>query len=90
MPMKTTKKVYTLKGRINETPFSKRTSDIKATLLALKPEFVFTDTYIVLSTGAGASKITTERKLNLVQGKKLFNSEDYLTVFLQNLMVEYA
>ena len=90
MPMKTKEKVYTLKGRINETPFSKRTSDIKATLLALKPEFVFTDTYIVLSTGAGASKITTERKLNLVQGKKLFNDEDYSTVFIQNLMVSFT
>lgn len=83
-------KVYTLSGRVNELPFSKRTSDIKNALLELKPEFCFTDTYITLSAGAGKNKITAERKLNLKQSKQLFNNEDFLTVFTQNLMVEFV
>lgn len=83
-------KTFQLKGKINEVTFSKRTSDIKKTLLELKPDFVYTDTYFTLSTGTGAKKIITERKLNLVQSKRLFNNEDVMDVFIQNLTQEYA
>ena len=81
--------VYTIKGTINEVAFNKRTKDIAKTLLELKPEFVFCDSYITLSTGSGKNKVTTERKLNLVQSKRLFNSEDVLSVFVMNLTQEY-
>jgi len=83
-------KTFQLKGKINEVPFSKRTSDIKKTLLELKPDFVYTDTYFTLSTGTGAKKISTERKLNLTSGKRLFNNEDFLDVFCNNLLVEFT
>ena len=91
--MKTTvskKKVFSLKGKINEIAFSKRTSDIKQTILELKPDFVFTDSYFTLSTGTGANKIITERKLSLLQGKRLFNNENVLDIFILNLTQEYA
>lgn len=79
-------KIYTLSGRINEVPFSKQTKNIDKTLLELKPEFVFCDTYITLSRG----KIKTERKLNLTQGKRLFLDENVREVFVNNLMMEFA
>jgi len=85
----TTETVYNLSGTINEVTFKKRTKDIAKTLLELKPEFVFTDTYITLSTGAGKNKVTTERKVNLVQSKRLFNNEDALSIFVMNLTQEY-
>jgi len=81
--------VYNLSGTINEIPFNKRTKDIAKTLLELKPEFVLCDSYITLSTGSGKNKITTERKLNLIQSKRLFSSEDVLSVFVMNLTQEY-
>jgi len=83
-------KTFQLKGKINEVPFSKRTSDIKKTLLELKPDFVYTDSYFTLSTGTGAKKISTERKLNLLQSKRLFNNENVLDIFIMNLTQEYA
>jgi len=82
--------LFTLSGRINEIPFEKRTSDVIKTLLELKPDFVQCDTYITLSRGAGKDKITTERKLNLTQGKKVFLDENVREVFVNNLLVEFA
>ena len=87
--MTTTTPTYTLTGRINEIEFKKRTSDLKKTIMDLKPEFVFCDTYITLSKGSGADKIVTERKLNLKQGKQLFNNEIFLDVFIDNLLMEF-
>lgn len=83
-------KKYSMILRINEVTYKKRTTDVKKTILSLKPDFVQTDTYITLSTGTGANKISTDRKLNLVQGKKLFNDTDSLDMFVQNLLIEYS
>ena len=83
-------KTFQLKGKINEVAFSKRTSDIKKTLLEIKPEFVLTDCYFTLSTGSGSSKISTERKLSLMQSKKIFNNEDNMDIFIINLTQEYV
>lgn len=85
-----TPKSFSLISKINEITHKNRTSDIKKTILGLKPEFVYTDTYFTLSSGSGKSKITTERKLSLLQSKRLFNNEDVLDVFIQNLTQEYA
>ena len=87
--MQTKLPTYTLTGRINEIEFNKRTSDLKKTLMDLKPEFVFCDTYITLSKGSGKDKVVTERKLNLKQGKQLFNNEIFLDVFIDNLLMEF-
>ena len=82
-------KTFKLTSRINEVVFNKRTSDIKKTILEIKPDFVFTDSYFTLSSGSGINKVITERKLNLLQTKKLFNNEDVLDIFIVNLMMEY-
>jgi len=87
--MTTTTPTYTLTGRINEIEFKKRTPDLKKTIMDLKPEFVFCDTYITLSKGSGKDKVVTERKLNLKQGKQLFNNEIFLDVFIDNLLMEF-
>jgi hypothetical protein len=87
--METKTPIYTLTGRINEIEFKKRTPDLKKTIMELKPEFVFCDTYFTLSKGSGADKIVTERKLNLKQGKQLFNNEMFLDVFIDNLLIEF-
>jgi len=82
--------VFNLTLMINGENHKKRTTDIAKTIMELKPDFCYTDTYITLSTGSGKNKITTERKLNLLQSKKLFNNENVLQVYVMNLLQEYA
>lgn len=81
---KTTKKRASYKYRItmqfNGMTFKKSTNDIKATILALKPELLFTDIYVTVNKDI-------DRKLNLVQGKRLFMSEDSLDIFINNLLL---
>lgn len=71
---------------MNGETIKKRTENIKDAILSLKPEVLVTEIYVnVQKVG---SKDITERKLNLVQGKKLFRDENFLDVFIMNLLLE--
>lgn len=76
--------MYNLTLNFNGETFTKRPKDIKKTIMSLKPEVLFTDIYVTFKTG----KDVRERKLNLTQGKKLFNNEDFLDVFIINLLLK--
>lgn len=82
--------MFNLIIRVNEKENRKRTKDIKKAIMDCKPDFVFTDTYLTLSKGAGKNKVTAERKLNLLQSKRMFGSEDVLDVFVNNLTMEFT
>jgi hypothetical protein len=82
-------KTFNLKGKINEVPFSKRTSDIKKTLLEIKPDFFYTDTYIGVSSGSKMNKLETERKLSLTNSKRVFGDDVLMDIFVNNLLVEF-
>lgn len=68
----------------NELKFRKQTDDIAKAIMELKPEQLYTDLYVVVTKG----KDRMERHLNLKQGKTLFISEDFLGIFINNLMLK--
>ena len=59
------------------------TKDLKDAILSLKPNVLFTETYITVTKG----EFTRERLLNLKQGKRLFASDNSLEIFLINLFL---
>ena len=79
---KPTPKPYKVEMVFNGSTFKKTTDDVAKTIVELKPDVLHTEVYVSVSKG----KDTMERKLNLVQGKRLFLSEDFLSVFISNLM----
>ena len=80
-----TKTKYNLRFIFNEKTHNKRTSDIKEAILSLKPEMVYTESYLIIKpTG---SKDLTERHLNLPNTRKLFRDEQYLDIFINNLLL---
>ena len=76
--------MYNLTLSFNGETFKKRPKDIKEAILSLKPPVLFTDIYVTLQSKGDIR----ERKLNLLQGKKLFNNEDFLDVFIINLLIK--
>lgn len=78
--------LYTLKMLFNGESFTKRTNNIEEAILDLKPELLHTELYFVLDKKGSEEPI--ERKLNLVQGRKLFINEDFRAVFLNNLLLQ--
>lgn len=77
---------YNLTLLMNGETIKKRTENIKDAILSLKPEVLVTEIYVIVQKVG--SKDTTERKLNLIQGKKLFRDENFLDVFIMNLLLE--
>jgi hypothetical protein len=67
----------------NGETFEKRPKDVRQAILALKPAQLHTDIFVTLKKGNDVR----ERHLSLSQGKKLFNNEDFLDVFVLNLML---
>jgi hypothetical protein len=67
----------------NGLEFSTKTDDLKKAILKLKPEILYTEVYIKISKG----EYVFERRFNLKQGKNLFINEDFLNVFVNNLLI---
>lgn len=78
---------YTITLLLNGETHKKRSENIKDAILSLKPEVLYTEVYVIVNKVGGKEKI--ERTLNLVQGKKLFNNEDFLDAFINNLLLDY-
>lgn len=68
----------------NGETHNKRPKDIRDAIMSVKPATLFTDVYVTLKDKMDVR----ERKLNLTQGKKLFNDENFLTVFINNLLIK--
>jgi len=79
-----TKKKYSLKVKVNNEEFTKRTDNIEEGIMALKPAFVHTEMYLTAKGG----DMVSERKLNLVQARKLFSDSDYRQIFIHNLLLQ--
>jgi hypothetical protein len=77
---------YNLTLLFNGETFNKRATNLKEAILALKPEALVTEVYVKVKP-VGSKEDDTERKLSLIQGKKLFNNEDFMTVFINNLLL---
>lgn len=78
---------YTITLLLNGETKQKRSEDIKDAILSLKPEVLYTEMYVTVNKVGSKNK--TERRLSLIQGKKLFNNEDFLDVFISNLLLDY-
>lgn len=76
-------KIHTIKLIFNGLTFTKRSNDIAKAILSVKPEVLYTEVYVVI----GPKGNTIERRLNLVQGRKLFNNDDFLEIFINNLLL---
>lgn len=76
-------KNYTIKFIFNGLTFTKRGSDIKKMILSVEPETLYTEIYVVI----GKKGDTIERRLNLTQGRKLFRDNNFLEIFINNLLL---
>lgn len=80
---KRTPKKYELEMLFNGEKYKKSTDNIPEAILSFKPEFLHTELYVIVKEG----KEVTDRRLNLVQGRKLFMNDDFLEVFINNLLL---
>ena len=79
---KTIKPKYELIMQFNGETFTTKTNDIKEAILSLKPEILYTEIYITVTKG----ELVMERFLNLKRGRNLFINEDFINVFIINLL----
>lgn len=77
------KKKYRLDFYFNGDRFKKRTNDIDKTLLEVAPDQLYTEMYIT----AHFDDMKAERKLNLIEGRKLFRDDMFRQIFIQNLTI---
>lgn len=75
-----------LSFQFNGETFTKTVTDktLKKVILSLKPDWLHTDMFVTLKKDLDIR----ERHLNLKQGKMLFNDENFLDVFILNLMLK--
>jgi len=76
--------MYNLTLNFNGETYTKRAKDVKSAIMSLKPTLLFTDVYITVKD----KEDFRERKLNLFQGRKLFQDENFLDVFIINLLLK--
>lgn len=76
--------MYYLTLNFNGETYTKRPKDVKSAIISVKPQFLFTDVYVTLKNKSDVR----ERKLNLHQGRKLFQDENFLDVFVMNLLLK--
>lgn len=69
----------------NGETYTKRPKDLKESIMAVKPPLLFTDVYVTLKNNKNDIR---ERKLSLHQGRKLFQDDNFLEVFVMNLSMK--
>ena len=79
-------KPYSLTFIINGETINKRNADIDLAIMAVKPELVLTEMYVT----AKRDKSMTERKLTMVQARKIFNDAMAREVFINNLQLSLS
>lgn len=76
-------KKYTINFHFNGGVFTKRNASVKDAILQVAPELLHTEMYVTVKNG----KDVTERKLTLIDGRKLFRDETFLDIFTNNLLL---
>lgn len=80
---KRTPKKYKLEMFFNDAKFTKQTDDIDSSILSLKPDELLTEMYVALTK----DKLTVEKRLDLNQGRKLFQDDEFRMIFINNLTI---
>lgn len=76
------KKKYTITFNFNGQKIKKLTDDINASIIAVTPDEVFTESFISVKK----DEHVMDRSLNLIQTRKLFQDEDFRGIFINNLL----
>lgn len=82
--MATTPSKYNLTFKFNGEEKIKKTDNILEALDEVRPPLLHTEMYFTLKKG----KHVIERRLNLIQGRKLFRDAVAREIFINNLMLE--
>lgn len=76
------KQKYTIEMFFNGDKFVTETTDVNAGILELKPEMLHTELFINI----GKDGHMLERRFDWVQGKKLFNDNEFREMFMTNIL----
>lgn len=79
-----TKKKYSLQLKVNHETHKKQTDNLEEGIVWLKPDVVYTEMYLT----AQAGEQVAERKLTLVQARKLFADKAFRQIFINNLLLQ--
>lgn len=76
---------YTIELLCNGEKMTQTCSDIEAGILAVKPTFVLTDSYVTIYK---KGEVIAVRKLPLIKARMLFANPDFREVFISNLLLK--
>lgn len=77
------KPTYSLTVTMNGETHKKRTTDLDATIQSLKPDWLHTEVYLTVKKG----KQVAERRLSLINAKRVFQNDINRQVFINNLLL---
>ena len=77
------KKTYSLTATYNGETVKKSTDNLDETIKELRPDWLHTEMYLTVKKG----KQVAERRVKLVDAKKIFNNEVNREVFINNLLI---
>ena len=75
-------KEYKIEMKFNGETFNEVTEDPKKAIMSFKQEMILTESYITITKG----EAEFQRKLTLVQTRKIFNDEVALDIFINNIL----
>jgi hypothetical protein len=76
-------KTYTVWAKFNGEEITVKTNDIDEAIKAMKPSWLHTEVYFTVSKG----KVSSERKLALVNAKRVFSDDLEREMFINNLLL---
>ncbi len=79
----TTQKPYRIQFKFNGEVKEKRTTDVAKAIQDVRPMFLHTEMYVTLKHG----KELIERRLSLLQARRIFSDEVSRQVFINNLLL---
>lgn len=76
---------YNLEFLCNGETAKQECNDIEEGLLAIKPTFVHTESYVIVYKNG---EVIAERRLPLIKARMLFANPDFRMVFINNLLLK--
>lgn len=73
---------YRVTLQFNGEEFDIKTNNLIEAITAIKPEILYTELYITISDGQNEF----QKRFNLVQGKRLFASDEMMDVFISTML----
>lgn len=79
------KKKYNVTFKFNGELHTKRTEDLNKAIDEVRPPILHTEMYVLIKIG----KELIERKLNLIQARRIFQDALHREVFINNLHLQH-